>query len=111
VLVDEHLRSVSHPEVYAVGDAAAVTLPGIGQLRKACATAEPMGRYVGDALAGGGAQPFAFGFVIQCLSLGRKAGLVQRVGRDDAMIERAYGGRVGKVVKAGIVRCIVSALR
>jgi NADH dehydrogenase FAD-containing subunit len=111
VLVDEYLRSVSHPEVYAVGDAAAVTLPGIGQLRKGCATAEPMGRYVGNALAGGGAQPYAYGFVLQCLSLGREAGLVQRVAKDDAMSERAYGGRVGRVVKAGIVRYIVKALR
>ena len=111
VLVDEYLHSVSHPEVYAVGDAAAVTLPGIGQLRKGCATAEPMGRYVGDALAGGGAQPYAYGFVLQCLSLGREAGLIQRVAKDDAMIERAYGGRVGRVVKAGIVRYIVRALR
>jgi NADH dehydrogenase FAD-containing subunit len=111
VLVDEYLRSVSHPEVYAVGDAAAVTLPGIGQLRKGCATAEPMGRYVGNALVGGGAQPYSYAFVLQCLSLGRTAGLVQRVAKDDAMIERAYGGRVGRVVKAGIVRYIVKALR
>ena len=110
-LVDERLRSVSHPEVYVVGDAAAVTVPGIGRLRKGCVTAEPMGRYVGDALAGRAPRPFAFGFAIQCLSLGRKAGLVQRVGRDDAMIDKAYGGHIGKAVKAGIVWYIVRALR
>jgi NADH dehydrogenase FAD-containing subunit len=110
-LVDEYLRSVSHPEVYVVGDAAAVTMPGIGRLRKGCVTAEAMGRYLGGALAGGKAAPFDFGYAIQCLSLGRNAGLVQRVARDDTMTERAYGGRVGKAVKAGIVKGIVIALR
>jgi len=110
-LVDEYLRSVSHPEVYVVGDAAAVTLPGIGRLRKGCVTAQPMGRYVGAALARGSAEPYGFGYTLQCLSLGRNAGLVQRVTRDDAMVERAYGGRVGKVVKSGIVWGVVAALR
>ena len=110
-LVDEYLRSASHPEIYVVGDAAAVTMPGIGRLRKGCVTAEPMGRYLGDALAGRDEKPFAFSYTLQCLSLGRKAGVVQRVARDDAMIERAYGGRVGKAVKAGIVRYIVLGLR
>jgi len=110
-LVDGYLRSVSHPEVYVVGDAAAVTLP-TGRLRKGCVTAQPMGRYVGAALARGGAEkPFAFGYTLQCLSLGRNAGLVQRVTREDAMTDKAYGGRVGKVVKAGIVRYILTALR
>jgi NADH dehydrogenase FAD-containing subunit len=111
-LVDERLRSLSHPEVYVIGDAAAVTLPGIGRLRKGCATAQPMGLYVGKVLAhGGAAKPYRFGYVVQCLSLGRKAGMVQRVGRDDSMTERAYGGRVGRIVKAGIVRFILVALR
>ena len=110
-LVDEYLRSVSHPEVYVAGDAAAVTVPGIGRLRKGCVTAEPMGRYVGDALTGRALRPFAFGFTIQCLSLGRNAGPLQRVARDDTMTERAYGGRVGTAVKAGIVRGVVVALR
>ena len=110
-LVDECLRSVSHPEVYVVGDAAAVTLPGIGELRKACATAQPMGRHVGAALARGADEPFRYGYTLQCLSLGRNAGLVQRVTRDDATTEQAYGGRVGKIVKAGIVRLIMTSLR
>jgi len=111
-LVDERLRSLSHPEVYVVGDAAAVTLPGIGLLRKGCATAQPMGMYVGRALAhGGAAKPYRFGYVIQCLSLGRGAGMVQRVGKNDAMTERAYGGRTGRIVKATVVRYILAVLR
>lgn len=115
-IVDAYLRSISHPEVYVIGDAAAVTLPGIGRLRKGCATAEPQGLYVGKALrraAQGkrGLAPYHYGYTVQCLSLGRHAGMVQRVGKDDAMRERAYGGRVGKRVKALIAWGVVAALR
>jgi NADH dehydrogenase FAD-containing subunit len=111
-LVDEYLRSVSHPEVYVVGDAAAVTLPGIGRARKGCVTAQPMGRYVGDSLANGRApQPFDFRFLLHCLSLGRNSGLLQFVKRNDVMTERAYGGRVGRTTKSAIVWYIVTALR
>jgi NADH dehydrogenase FAD-containing subunit len=115
-LVDPYLRSVSHPEVYAVGDAAAVTLPGVGKLRKGCATAEPMGLYLGKALrraarGKGGPAPYMYGYTVQCLSLGRGTGMVQRVGKDDSMRERAYGGRVGKGVKSLIAWGVVKGLR
>lgn len=115
-LVDGYLRSISHPEVFVIGDAAAVTLPGIGRLRKGCATAQPMGLYVGRVLrqAARGkrtAEPYSYGYLVQCLSLGRDAGMVQRVGRDDSMRERAYGGAVGRRVKALIVWGVVASLR
>jgi NADH dehydrogenase FAD-containing subunit len=115
-VVDAYLRSVSHPEVHVIGDAAAVTLPGVGRLRKGCATAEPMGLYVGKVLrrAAEGKSapaPYHYGYTVQCLSLGRHAGMVQRVGKDDSMRERAYGGRVGKRVKALIAWGVVAALR
>jgi NADH dehydrogenase FAD-containing subunit len=115
-VVDAYLRSVSHPEVYVIGDAAAVTLPDVGRLRKGCATAQPMGLYVGKALrrAAQGKRavaPYSYGYTVQCLSLGRQAGMVQRVGKDDSMRERAYGGRVGKRVKALIAWGVVAALR
>src|SRR5207248_10825007 len=44
VLIDGELRSVSHPNIYAVGDAAAFETP----LRLACATAMPMGAHAAD---------------------------------------------------------------
>ena len=122
VLVDERLRSVSHPEVYVIGDAAAVTVDGIsGVLRMACATALPMGVYVGKALQAGGkekgskaakeAKPYEYGFTVQCLSLGRNSGLLQFVRRDDSMKERAYTGRAGRLAKAAICRYVVSTVR
>ncbi|MGE7432635.1 MULTISPECIES: hypothetical protein [Kitasatospora] len=42
-------------------------------------TALPMGKYLGRLLSGRTAEPFRFGFVLQCLSLGRRNGLVQFV--------------------------------
>ncbi|MFD0563173.1 NAD(P)/FAD-dependent oxidoreductase [Kitasatospora saccharophila] len=76
-LVDDRLRSRSHPEVYVVGDAAAVEVPGIGELRMACATAMPQGRYLAKLLTGRTGKPFAFRYAIQCLSLGRGEALVR----------------------------------
>ncbi|GAA1821622.1 FAD-dependent oxidoreductase [Planosporangium flavigriseum] len=53
IRVDEALRSVSHPEVYAAGDAAAATAPVPGLLRMACATALPTGAHAAAALLTG----------------------------------------------------------
>ena len=114
-LVDSRLRSVSHPDVYVVGDAATVTVDGIGTLRMGCATASPMGKYVGKALQavvdGKEVKPYSYGYAVQCLSLGRKSGLLQLIQKDDSMKEHAYTGRVGKLTKAGICWAIVATLR
>ncbi|MEV3875348.1 FAD-dependent oxidoreductase [Streptomyces sp. NPDC049906] len=106
VVVDDHLRSVSHPEVYAVGDAAAVTLPGRGALRMGCATALPMGTYLGRVLGGRAPRPFAFSYAAQCLSLGRRDGLLQLVRADDSMRPLVLTGTPGRLVKAAIVRAV-----
>ncbi len=115
-VVDTYLRSVSHPDVYVIGDAAAVTVPGVGRLRKGCATAEPMGVYLGKVLrraaqGKSGVEPFGYGYTVQCLSLGRHAGMVQRVGKDDSMRERVYRGWLGTRIKALIAWGVVATLR
>ncbi|SHI48643.1 Pyridine nucleotide-disulphide oxidoreductase [Tessaracoccus bendigoensis DSM 12906] len=50
VLVDDQLRSVSHPNVFAVGDAAARTAGGAVS-RMCCQTALPMGAAVARIIA------------------------------------------------------------
>ncbi|MER8186367.1 FAD-dependent oxidoreductase [Kitasatospora sp. NPDC094015] len=110
-VVDDHLRSVSHPEVYVIGDAAAVTVPGTGTLRMGCATAQPMGQYLGGQLAGKAARPFAYRYAVQCLSLGRRDGLVQLIHRDDSMRPSAVTGTLARLAKAVIVNGVVLALR
>jgi NADH dehydrogenase FAD-containing subunit len=108
--VDAALRSVAHPNIYAVGDAAATPL------RMACATAMPMGAYAADHLAArlnGQPQiePFRFAYVLQCLSLGRRRALVQFVDRDDTPQERIITGWWGARIKELICRFTVWSLR
>ncbi|MGA5822093.1 NAD(P)/FAD-dependent oxidoreductase [Kitasatospora sp. NPDC094028] len=110
-LVDDHLRSLSHPDIHVVGDAAAVTVPGIGTLRMGCATALPQGQYLGKLLDGRTDKPFGFKYVVQCLSLGRRDGLLQLVHPDDSMKPTVLTGTAGRLAKAGIVGVVFSALK
>ncbi|MFG3228631.1 NAD(P)/FAD-dependent oxidoreductase [Kitasatospora sp. NPDC048194] len=110
-LVDDHLRSVSHPDVHVVGDAAAVTVPGIGTLRMGCATALPQGQYVGKLLDGRTTAPFSFRYVVHCLSLGRRDGLLQLVHPDDSMKPTVLTGAAGRLAKAAIVGVVFGSLK
>jgi NADH:ubiquinone reductase (H+-translocating) len=106
ILVDDSLRSTVYPAIYAIGDAAATPL------RMACATAMPMGAYVADVLAAVIDEkpqpgPFHFGYVLQCISLGRRRGLVQFVNADDSPQERVITGAVAAFVKESICRYTV----
>ncbi|MBB1252627.1 NAD(P)/FAD-dependent oxidoreductase [Streptomyces alkaliterrae] len=110
--VDRQLRSVSHPEVYVVGDAASVHVPGVGRPQMSCAAAGPMGRHVGRALAGRRpGKPFAFRYILQCLSLGRQDGLVQLLRTDGSMRQTVFTGTTARLVKAALVTGVVRALR
>ncbi|WP_454196244.1 NAD(P)/FAD-dependent oxidoreductase [Nocardia sp. Marseille-Q1738] len=108
VLTDATLRSVSHPDVYAAGDAAVVAGPGGRELRMACATALPTGKHAADAVVakvrGAEPRPLRFRYVLQCLSLGRRDGLVQFVHADDAPGGMVLTGRTAAWVKERIVR-------
>ncbi|WP_437730796.1 FAD-dependent oxidoreductase [Sorangium sp. So ce1335] len=114
--VDRRLRAPAHPEIWGAGDAAAA-LDGDGApLRMGCATALPQAAYAADsvvaALAGDAPPPpFRFAFAVQCISLGRRRGLIQRVDPRDRPIERALTGRVGAWVKELVCRYTIAALR
>jgi len=101
--VDETLRSVSDKAIYGVGDAAEVMLSFGRPQRMGCVTALPMGAHaaanIADALHGKPPQPFRFGYVIRCISLGRRAGLVQHVDSMDQPREKVYTGRTAAVIK------------
>lgn len=113
--VDASLRSVSHPEVYAVGDSAAAHSPEAGPLRMACATALPTGAHaaaaIADELNGAEPRPLRFGYLLQCVSLGRHDGLVQPVRPDDSPRERVLTGAPAAWVKEQVVRSTVRFLR
>ncbi|CCH34383.1 FAD-dependent oxidoreductase [Actinosynnema sp. NPDC047251] len=108
MVVDQALASVSHPEVLGVGDAAALRRPDGLELRMACATGLPTTqravRALADRLRGKEPKPFRFAYLNQCVSLGRKHGLVQFVRGDDSPREAVLTGRLAARYKEAIVR-------
>jgi NADH:ubiquinone reductase (H+-translocating) len=97
------MRSVSHPDVYAVGDAAMATGPGDKPLRMSCATGAPMAWQAADAIAarltGGKLPKIPLRYFNQCVSLGRRQGLIQYVTADDRAVGAALTGRTAALYK------------
>jgi NADH:quinone reductase (non-electrogenic) len=86
VVTDTALRSVSHPEVYAVGDAAAIR-QRYGVMHGTCQSGMPTGAHAAASLARelDGKQPkaFRFGYLHAPISLGRRDAVIQFVHPDD----------------------------
>jgi NADH dehydrogenase FAD-containing subunit len=103
IVVDGTMRSVSHPDVYAIGDAAMVMGPGNKPLRMSCASGTPTAWQAADAIAArltGGKLPNApIRYFNQCISLGRKEGLIQYVTADDRAVKAVLTGRIAAVYK------------
>ncbi|WP_030245336.1 NAD(P)/FAD-dependent oxidoreductase [Streptomyces sp. NRRL S-455] len=103
IVVDRTMRSVSHPDVYVVGDAAMVTGPGDKPLRMSCASGIPTAWQAADAIAarltGGKIPTVPLRYFNQCISLGRKDGLIQYVTADDRAVRAALTGRLAAVYK------------
>ncbi|MFF4835355.1 NAD(P)/FAD-dependent oxidoreductase [Streptomyces sp. NPDC001315] len=103
IVVDRTMRSLSHPDVYAIGDAAMVTGPGDKPLRMSCASGVPTAWQAADAIAArltGGKPPnVPLRYFNQCISLGRKEGLIQYVTADDRAVRAALTGRLAAVYK------------
>ncbi|MEV0000068.1 FAD-dependent oxidoreductase [Streptomyces sp. NPDC050848] len=98
IAVDATMRSVSHPDVYAVGDAAMAIGPGDKPLRMSCASGVPMAWQAADAIAARltdtKVPQIAIRYAQQCISLGRKEGLIQFVTADDQAVDKALTGRL-----------------
>jgi len=115
VVVNAFLRSVSHPDIYAAGDAAAFEQSAELALRMGCVTALPLAFHAAENLArtlsGQPEQPFRFGFVIRCISLGRGNGLVQFTDAMDRPRPQAITGRAGAWVKELILHYVMQSLQ
>ncbi|WP_328904644.1 FAD-dependent oxidoreductase (plasmid) [Streptomyces sp. NBC_00441] len=87
IVTDRALRSVSHPEVYAVGDAAAIR-QGYGVLHGTCQGGMPTGVHaalsIDRVLRGRAPKPFRFGYYHTPVSLGRGDAVVQFTRPDDS---------------------------
>jgi NADH dehydrogenase len=109
--VDEHLRCVSEPAVIGAGDAIAAPAAVAAHLRMGCAVALPLGGHAAETLLAsirGTAPPvLSAGFVLQCISLGRKKGYIQVVRPDDTPRVLHVGGRAGARVKELICKMVV----
>ncbi|MER5274230.1 FAD-dependent oxidoreductase [Streptomyces sp. NPDC002809] len=103
IVVDATMRSLSHPDVYAVGDAALVAGPGDKPLRMSCASGVPTAWQAADAIAArltGTKMPKTpLRYFNQCISLGRREGLIQYVTADDRAVSAALTGRLAAVYK------------
>ena len=108
IVVDGTMRSVSHPDVYAVGDAAMVTGPGDKPLRMSCASGVPTAWQAADAIAarltGGKLPNVPLRYFNQCISLGRREGLIQYVTADDRAVRVALTGRLAAGYKELVCR-------
>jgi NADH dehydrogenase len=100
-------------EVFAAGDAAVIT--GGPALRMACAVAMPMGVHVAEEIArlvrGQPHEAFRFAFAAQCISLGRRDGLVQMVDAEDRPTPRIWRGRKARWLKETICRYTLWMIR
>ncbi|MFJ4503537.1 NAD(P)/FAD-dependent oxidoreductase [Streptomyces sp. NPDC088864] len=103
IVVDATMRSVSHPDVYAIGDAALVAGPGGKPLRMSCASGIPTAWQAADTiaarLAGTKIPSTPLRYFNQCISLGRKDGLIQYVTADDRAVRAALRGRLAALYK------------
>lgn len=118
VRVGPGLRSVSHPHVFAAGDAARVEIAGPDGapqvLRMACATALPMGAFVAEEVARSlRDEPLrhpSFAYAGQCLSLGKGAGVVDRHDAFDRPTRLLAGGIGGAWLKEAVSRYAFQAM-
>lgn len=96
ILVDGTPRSVSHPEIHAIGDAAAVRLAW-GRIHGTCQSGPPTAQYAADTIArlvrGKAVKPFRLGYFHQPVSLGRRDAVIQFTKADDTPARRRLTGR------------------
>lgn len=86
IVVDPTLKSVSHPMIHAIGDAAAVR-QAWGRVHGTCQSGLPTAAYTADMIAaelrGKKVRPFRFGYFHQPVSLGRRDAVIQFTNADD----------------------------
>ncbi|MFC9404210.1 NAD(P)/FAD-dependent oxidoreductase [[Kitasatospora] papulosa] len=105
IVTDTALRSVSHPDVYAVGDAAAIR-QGYGVMHGTCQGGMPTGVHAAVSivrvLRGKRPKPFRFGYYHTPVSLGRDDAVVQFTRPDDSPRRLCLTGRAAARYKEAV---------
>jgi NADH dehydrogenase FAD-containing subunit len=114
IVVDSTLRSVSHPDIHAIGDAAAVRMAW-GQVHGTCQSGLPTAQYTADTIArllrGKPVKPFRFGYFHQPVSLGRRDAVIQFTHADDTPRRAYLKGRAAVLYKETISSSPVKTYR
>lgn len=102
IVTDATLRSVTHPDVYAIGDSAAIR-QGYGMIHGTCQSGIPTGVHASVSIArelkGAQPRPFRFGYLHKPLSLGRGDAVVQFTRPDDSPGWFHLSGRLAVLYK------------
>ncbi|MET7597524.1 NAD(P)/FAD-dependent oxidoreductase [Streptomyces sp. NPDC004082] len=108
IVVDRSMRSVSHPDVYAVGDSAYAIGDNGRPLPMSCASAGHTGMQATAAivgrLAGRKIPNTRLEYLGNHISLGRRDGILQLVDREGEAKPKHVGGRKAARIKSGILR-------
>ena len=115
VLVDPFLRSVSNPEIYAMGDAASPAEdPGVAHVRMSAFTAGIMGAHGADCvsamLTGKAPTPLSFAYLAQAIALGRHRAIFFPLSPDDRPRPPYIVGWPGSLARVGGIRFVVTAM-
>ena len=112
LLTDETLTSVNDPRVIAAGDCAA---PSDQPLRMCCASASQLAPQAANTvlsrIAGTAPARFEYGIPAQCISLGRRAGILQLGRMDDTAVNFYFSGRLVAKIKEGICKGTLWGMR
>lgn len=115
LIVDESLTCPLYPDIFGAGDAVRAPEAVAGHLRMSCAAALPLGAHAADSilarLDSRTPAPLSAGYLLTCISLGRKSGLIQTVRADDRPRRLVLKGRSARTAKEQVCRMTLSWLR